>query len=102
MVGPGAQVGSKGGFGSPKLLQVEPTHTSSKQKMLPKLSKFKQSHIQHEHQKYYKISFNINIKHIKTTQSQSKPHQNHSIPYQNHPNQIKPYQNRNQHHIRNH
>ena len=50
MVGPGAQVGSKGGFGSPKLLQVEPTHTSSKQKMHPKLGKFKQSHIQNKHQ----------------------------------------------------
>ena len=38
MVGPGAQVGSKGGPGIPKLLQVEPTHTSSKQKMLPKIA----------------------------------------------------------------
>ena len=56
MVGPGAQVGSKGGFGSPKLLQVEPTHTSSKQTMFPKLSKFKQSHIQNKHHNYYKIS----------------------------------------------
>ena len=50
MVGPGAQVGSKGGFGSPKLLQVEPTHTSCKQNMFPKLDKFKQSHIQNKHQ----------------------------------------------------
>ena len=81
MVGPGAQVGSKGGFGSPKLLQVEPTHTSSKQKMLPKLGKFKQSHIQNEHRNYYKISFNINTKHIKTIQSHCKPHQIHSRPY---------------------
>ena len=78
MVGPGAQVGSKGGFGSPKLLQVEPTHTSSKQKMFPKLGRFKQSHIQNKHQNYHKISFNINIKHIKTTQGHSKPRQNHS------------------------
>ena len=50
MVGPGAQVGSKGGFGSPKLLQIEPTHTSNNQKMLPKLDKFKQNHIQNKHQ----------------------------------------------------
>ena len=66
MVGPGAQVGSKDGLGSPKLLQVEPTHTSSKQKMLPTLGKFKQSHIQNKHQNH---------------QNQIKPYQNHN---QNH------------------
>ena len=73
-MGPGAQVGSKGGLGSSKLLQVEPTHTSSKQKMLPKLNK-------------YRITFKIIIKSIIKIHSSSTP--NTSKPPKAIPNHIK-------------